>query len=68
MDYCNLNSHRMKPIKCAYCVEAEVERLKAEVEKRNEFIEYVRDGLHLAVSPELRIIARQLLAGEPYEL
>ena len=33
-------------------------------ENLEEFIEYVRDAMHLAVSPELRMIADQVLKGD----
>ncbi len=34
------------------------------IKELEEFIEYVRDAMHLAVSPELRIIADQILKGD----
>ena len=42
----------------------DMDQKNAEIEKQQEFIEYLRDAMHLAVSPELRVIADQVLKGD----
>lgn len=41
-----------------------VDPISNRITELEEFIKYVRDAMHLAVSPELRIIADQVLKGD----
>ena len=63
---------RMAQQNCTKCVAAllksyasqEVEKQKQREERLMEFVEYIKDAMHLAVSPELRLIAGQVLNGD----
>ena len=41
-----------------------VDAISSRITELEEFIEYMKDAMHLSVSPELRIIADQVLRGD----